>query len=144
MAALDTAGDDAFDGDEGSGAKLAALEDEPIAAFTPPGAHLALAGEDDEDTALGKPVRAMVVRVYSFDTRESARAGGDAAVAEAKASGWQVGSEAQSVGDGRAVFGTKTLSTGEATLSISDYQRAGQPRVSIRLEDGPCPVGLCD
>ena len=84
------------------------------------------------------------MRVYSFDTRESARAGGDAAVAEAKASGWQVGSEAQSVGDGRAVFGTKTLSTGEATLSISDYQQAGQPRVSIRLEDGPCPVGLCD
>ena len=93
---------------------------------------------------MGKPVRAMVIRVYSFDTPESARAGSDAAVAEAKASGWQVGSEAQSVGDGRAVFGTKTLSTGEATLSISDYQQAGQPRVSIRLEDGPCPVGLCD
>jgi hypothetical protein len=40
-------------------------------------------------------------------------------------------------------FGSKVLSTGDATLFVSSYRDRGRFLVSIRLEHRMCPTNLC-
>jgi hypothetical protein len=126
-------------GDDRPDPKVEAFERERVMRFAPPGGRLAFRGENEEITS-GKPTRAMVMRVYAYDSAQSARAGRLAVVDVAEKDGWRV-----MAGQGpssEAVFAEKTLPTGPATLTIVDDED-GAFKLQVRIEDGPCPPATC-
>ena len=128
-------------GDDAPDPKVAAFKRERAIIFAPPGGTLEFSGEDEEETSgLGKPTRAMVMRVYAYDSAASARAGRLAVVEVAEKDGWRVtgGQDPSS----EAVFAAKTLPTGDATLTVDDYAD-GDFKLQVRIEDGTCPRTLC-
>jgi hypothetical protein len=44
---------------------------------------------------------------------------------------------------GDAVFGAKKLATGDATITIDDYQVKARSRLLIKIEQRRCPKILC-
>jgi hypothetical protein len=126
--------------DEKPDPKLAALKREPIAKLTLPGGSVVLRLELEEHSAWSKPVTAEIMRVFAFDDRSGATKGRVRAIEAARSSGWHINLNRQYATD--PFRGSKTLATGEATLSIADYKSEGAWKVSIQLEHSPC-TALC-
>ena len=120
---------------------LAALRDEPVATMVPPGGKLVLAVETEPHTALGKPVKARILRRFSFGDEARAVHGRDAVVDAATSSGWRVNTHPVHTGD--PLYGAKRLPVGAATLAIGEYRNADGYQVSVQLDQGACPEGLC-
>jgi hypothetical protein len=126
--------------DEKPDPKLAALKREPLAKLTLSGGRVVLLLELEEHNAWSKPITAEIQRVFAFDDRTSARKGRIRAIEAARSSGWHVNLDRQYATD--PFWGSKTLATGEATLSIADFKSEGVWKVSIQLEHTPC-TALC-
>src|SRR5207342_2890673 len=74
-------------GGEESSAQLQALEDDPMAAYVPPGGTLVDTVTQKEGTSLGKPVSAQYARMFELSTAAAAEAL-DHAREAAVAAGW--------------------------------------------------------
>ena len=110
---------------------------ERIASFAPPGGTLESEGEERESGVDGNTAPASTYRVFVFSTSASAAAGLQAAVGHARSTGWELTTK-------RGVaYGAKTLSTGDAQLTIGGFLRGPRNRITIRLEHRPCPTALC-
>ena len=131
------------DGERGPDPQVEAFKRERVVTFKPPGGRLTFSTEDEEGSALGKPILAMAMRVYSFDDAESAHAGRLAVVDVAEADGWRVtDGRAQS---GETAWAAKTLPTGDAMLTIDDYPHDdGGFRLLVRAQGRTCPPILCE
>jgi hypothetical protein len=122
------------------GPELQSLRAEPLARLKLPGGELVLDTELEDDVALGKPISAQVLRVFSYDHLLPARAGRTAAIEAARESGWELG---PARGPREALFGAKALPTGDATLVIHEYREDAAFKVSIKLEHTQCPAVQC-
>jgi PKD domain len=115
----------------GSGERqLDVLELEELASFVAPGGTIEAQQESDGGE---------IARVFAYDESAAARAGRQAAIEAARASGWELTFEDGEPGD--PIFGAKRLSTGDLTLVIGQYEEGDLVKISIRLEHGAC--GKC-
>ncbi len=121
---------------------LVAFRQEEIAAFEPAGGTLELDFGNPAHSALGKPSRTALTRVFTFDDTESQSVAWRAAVAVARDSGWQR-LKVEEHPTGELAWAGKTFDAGPATLSVSYYRdEAGTPKLSIDLDAGECTT-LC-
>jgi hypothetical protein len=113
----------------GDGAELAALKQETLATFTPPGGRPDFSHESgQEGPPLAKPTNAIVLRSFVYDDLDAATRGWEAAVELARSSGWDM-----EVEPGFA-SATKQLETGPAELDIARAEVDDSFTVSIYLE----------
>lgn len=105
-------------GDEPS-AQLAALEEDPMAAYEPAGAELVDTEEQSEgETTLGKPQLARHARVFALGAADGEEAL-EAALAAARDAGWTFEGPVQDGVGGKVGLATKRLETGRARLAVS-------------------------
>jgi len=110
-------------GDDGP--ELQALQSDPLAAYTPPGASLAATEARGESGGglFGKPTPAVLRRTFEVT---DAAAATEATIAAARDAGWAVEPPVGDLGS----TGTKDLPSGGATMSVS----GSGDRVTIALE----------
>jgi len=87
------------------------------------------------------PSRPKIFRVFAFDDRDRAVTAREHVISVALAGGWQMHRDRTPSYD--LVFGTKTLTTGAASLTIGTYESDGVHKVSIHLEHRACPKQVC-
>jgi hypothetical protein len=106
-------------GGEESGAQLKALEDDPMAAYVPPGGTLVDTDTQNEGTSLGKPVAAQYARMFELTT---AAAGGalEHARAAAVAAGWTL---TEKPGE-RGFVAEKRAASGRLELAVVRFRDA--------------------
>jgi hypothetical protein len=121
--------------------RLAALKQERLAKIQLPGGALVFENDVEDRTSFGKPIKAHVVRVFSYERLDLARRGWRAAIKFAVASGWKMNVTDEELGE--PIFGAKTLATGGATLILGAYQAGNSYEVSIGLEHRPCSNERC-
>ena len=123
-------------GDEQASAQLQALQDDPIAVYTPPGAELVDTDEQSEgETTLGKPQQARFSRLFEVDEADAEQALA-ATVAAARAAGWTIEGEPHAGVGGVAAIGDRQVDGGRAQLGISLLT---DPRV---VREGVTPPAL--
>ena len=105
-------------GDEPS-AQLQALEDDPMAAYVPPGGTLVDADSRNEGTSLGKPVSAQYVRMFELTAAAAAGALEHAREA-AVAAGWTT---TEQPGE-RGFVAEKRTASGRLELAVVRFRDA--------------------
>lgn len=132
-----------LDGGREDPTELAALKKERLATMKLPGGRLVFQYEIEADSrpALypSKPSVASLARVFAYTDPALARRGRSAAVAAARASGWNLRAERT---EESPIWGRKRLATGGITLIIGWYQDRtdGLHKVSVKLEHQPCAL----
>ena len=106
-------------GGEDSGAQLRALEDDPMAAYVPPGGTLVDTETQNEGTSLGKPVPAQYTRMFELTAAEAAGALEDAREA-AVAAGW---TPTETPGE-RGFVAEKRAASGRLELAVVEFRDA--------------------
>ena len=106
-------------GGEDSGAQLRALEDDPMAAYVPPGGTLVDAETQNEGTSLGKPVPAQYTRMFELTAAKAAGALEDAREA-AVAAGW---TPTETPGE-RGFVAKKRAASGRLELAVVEFRDA--------------------
>jgi hypothetical protein len=127
-------------GDDGPSAQLRALQEDPMGRFAPRDGRLArtIARSERSSGTLNKPTPAKFTRLFSLPPA-TARGTLQDAIAAARAAGWQL----EPTGGGLAATGSKQLSTGRGSLTISLSEDGAvlpddlePPVLSIGLEHG--------
>jgi hypothetical protein len=106
-------------GGEESSAQLRALEDDPMAAYVPPGGTLVDTDTQNEGTSLGKPVAAQYARMFELTTAAAAGAL-EHARAAALAAGWTL---TEKPGE-RGFVAEKRAASGRLELAVVRFRDA--------------------
>ena len=106
-------------GGEESSAQLRALEDDPMAAYVPPGGTLVDTETQNEGTSLGKPVAAQYARMFELATAAAAGAL-EHSRAAAVAAGWTL---TEKPGE-RGFVAEKRAASGRLELAVVRFRDA--------------------
>jgi len=108
---------------------LQALRADPMASLELAGASVERRWEDEAETVLNKPSRAMVLTVYTIDAAADPNAVKAAALEAARDAGWLMEETEDNV-----VGGTKMLDTGAADLAVYFAEDYSGPEPVIQTD----------
>lgn len=140
LVALSVAGSCARPRSEGGDPALTALHSDPMATWQPAGSQLVDTVSQRQGRTLGKPVPAMLLRVFALDEHAGTDAVLSAAADAAVAAGWQQQVAPTDVVAGRSTQFTRRLGDAQARLTVTvvtNPQRApsqaGVPALLVEL-----------
>jgi hypothetical protein len=112
---------------------LIAMKQERIARFVPVGGSLEHDYESAAGSALGKPVRSTISRVFTFPSVERSRAAWQQALRMARSSDWRR-TKVQDSFSGELASSAKVLAGRPVELNLAYYRADGRFKFSVRLE----------